>query len=43
MVIHYMSNAKAMIIHLIAGLIAKILLYEMSYFPEPYSCSKIKI
>ena len=32
-----------MIIHLVAGLIKKILPYRMSYFPEPYSHSKNKI
>ena len=34
--INYMSNGKVMIIHLIAGLIKKISLYKMRYFPEPY-------
>ena len=29
-----------MIVHLIVGLIKKILLYKMSYFPEPYDHSK---
>ena len=38
-----MSNGKVMIIRLIAGLIKEILLYKMSYFPEPYSINKIKI
>ena len=32
-----------MIIHLIVGLIKKILLYKMSFFPEPYTRSKNKI
>ena len=31
-----MSIGKVMIIHLIVGLIKKILLYKMSYFPEPH-------
>ena len=31
-----MSNGKFIIIHLIVGLIKKILLYMMSYHPEPY-------
>ena len=38
-----MSNGEFMIIHLIVGLIKKILLYKMSYFPEPYTRSKNKI
>ena len=38
-----MSNAKVMIMHLIMGSIKKILLYKMSYFPEPYTNSKNKI
>ena len=38
-----MSNGKFMIIHLIVGLIKKILLYKMSFFPEPYTRSKNKI
>ena len=29
-----MSNRKAMVIHVIVGLMKKILLYKMSYFPE---------
>ena len=33
-----MSNRKAMVIHVIVGLMKKILLYKMSYFPEPYNC-----
>ena len=37
-----MLNAKVMIIILTAGLIKKILLYKMSYFPETYTCSKKK-
>ena len=32
-----------MAIHLTAGLLKKILLYKMSYFSEPYNCSKNKI
>ena len=31
-----MSIGKVMIIHLTVGLIKKILLYKMSYFPEPH-------
>ena len=42
-VINYMSNGKATIILLIVGFIEKISLYKMSYFPEPYTCSKNKI
>ena len=38
-----MSNGKVMIIHLIVGLIEKISLYKMSYFPEPYTLSKNEI
>ena len=38
-----MSNGKVMIIILIARLIEKILLYKMSYFPEPYTRSKNKL
>ena len=38
-----MSNGKVMIIHLIVGLIEKILLHEMSYFSESYIHIKIKI
>ena len=37
------SKGKVMKIHLIVGLIKKILLYKMSYFSEPYNCSKNKI
>ena len=40
-----MSNGKVMIIHLIVGkngLIKKILLHKMSYFPKPYKGSKNK-
>ena len=37
-----MSNRKAMITHLIVGLIKKILLYKNDFFP-PYSCIKNKI
>ena len=32
-----------MIIPLTVGLMKKILLYKMSYFPEPYTCSKNKL
>ena len=32
-----------MIIHLIVGLIKKISLYKMSYFPEPCTHSKNKV
>ena len=38
-----MMNVKVMVITLIVGLIENILLYKMSYFPEQYSKSKIKI
>ena len=38
-----MSNGKVMIIHLIVGLIKKISLYKMSYFPEPHTLSKNEI
>ena len=38
-----MLSGKSIIIHLIAGLIKKVLLYKRSYFPEPYSRSKTKI
>ena len=38
-----MLNGKTMIIHLIVGLIKKISLYKMSYFPEPYTHRKSKI
>ena len=38
-----MSNGKVMIIHLIVGLIKKILLYKLSYFPDPYTHSKNEI
>ena len=31
------------IILLTVGLIKKILLYKISYFPEPYTCSKSKV
>ena len=41
--INYSLNGKAMIIRLIVGSIKKILLYKMSYFPEPYTRSKNKI
>ena len=33
--INNISNGKVKIIYLIIGLIKKILLYKMSYFPEP--------
>ena len=36
--VEILSNEKVMIIHLIIRLIKKILLYKMSYFPEPYTC-----
>ena len=38
-----MSNGKAMIIFLTVGLIKKILLYKLSYFPEPNTLSKSQI
>ena len=38
-----MSNRGVMIIHLIVGLIKKILLYQMSHFPERYTHSKNKV
>ena len=38
-----MSNGKATIIFLKVGLIKKILLHKMSYFPKPYNRSKNKI
>ena len=38
-----MSNGKFMLILLIVGLIKKILLYKMSYFPESHTHSKNKI
>ena len=37
-----MSNRKVLIIYVIVGLLKKILLYKMSYFPEPYTRSKNK-
>ena len=37
----YMSNVKVTIIRLIV-LIKKVLLYKMSYFPEPYTHSRNK-
>ena len=37
-----MSIGKVIIIYLIIGLIKNILLYKLSYFPEPYICSKRK-
>ena len=41
--INCMSYGKAMIIFLTVGLIKKISLYKMSYFPEPNTHSKSKI
>ena len=38
-----MSDEKAMIMFLTVGLIKKISLHEMTYFPEPYTHSKNKI
>ena len=38
-----MSNGKVMIIHLIVGLIKKVLLIKMGYFPEPYPFIRNKI
>ena len=38
-----MSNLKVLIILLTVGFIKKILLYKMSYFPEPYTRRKSKI
>ena len=38
-----MSNGKAMIILLTVGLIKKIYLYQISYFPEPNTSSQNKI
>ena len=38
-----MSNGKVSIIHLIVGLIKKMLLFKMSYFAEPYDHSKNEI
>ena len=39
-----MSNGKFMIIHLIVGLIKKVLLYKMSYFPlYGHSKNEIKV
>ena len=38
-----MVNGKVVIIRLIVGLIKKILLHKMSYFPKPYSHNKSKI
>ena len=37
-----MLNGKAMKIHITVGLIRKISLCKMSYFPEPYNLSEIK-
>ena len=36
----YISNGKAVIILLTVGLMKKILLYKMNYFPELYTQSK---
>ena len=41
--INYFSNGKAVIICVIVGLINKISLYKLIYFPEPYSHIKNKI
>ena len=41
-VINFILSGKVMIIHLLAGLMKKISLYKMSYFPEPYTHSKSK-
>ena len=38
-----MSKGKVMMMHLIVGLIKKISLYKMSYFPESFTNSKMKI
>ena len=38
-----MLSGKVMIIHLIAGWIKKILLWKMSYYPEPDSHIRNKI
>ena len=38
-----MSNEKAMIILLKVGLIKQILVFKMSYCPEPYKRSRNKI
>ena len=38
-----MSNGKIMITVLIIDLIKKILLYKMSYYPEPYTRGKKKM
>ena len=37
-----MLNGKIMIIVLTVGLMKKISLYKMSYFPQPYTHSKSK-
>ena len=39
----YDNSSKALIIHLIVVLTKAILLYKVSYFPEPYTHSKNKI
>ena len=39
---NYMLNGKVLVIHLIVGLVKKILLYKMSYFAELYTCSQNK-
>ena len=41
--ISYISNGKFMIIHVIVGLIKKILLYKKCYFSDPYTHNKSKI
>ena len=38
-----MLNGKVVIIHIIARLIKKIKIYEMSSFPEPYTYNKNQI
>ena len=37
-----MLNGKDVLILLIVELIKKVLLYKMSYFPEPYTCNNNK-
>ena len=37
-----MLNGKVIIVHLMVGLLKKILLYKMNYFPELYTHSKKK-
>ena len=41
--INYMVNAKTTIIFLTIGLIQKMLLHKINYFPEPYILSKDKM